>query len=124
MATFSKIAFQPTTMTTGTGLGTLVVATTTLGTTIHTGANVATTIDEVWLYANNTHSAAVTLTIEFGGVAAKDKIQQSIALSPSGLTLVCAGLVLQGNTTPKVITAFAGTASVVGIFGFVNRITA
>jgi len=124
MATFSKIAFQPTTMTTGTGLGTLVVATTTLGTTIHTGANVATTIDEVWLYANNTHSAAVTLTIEFGGVAAKDKIQQSIALSPSGLTLICAGLVLQGNTTPKVITAFAGTASVVGIFGFVNRITA
>jgi len=124
MATFSKIAFQPTTMTTGTGLGTLVVATVTLGTTIHTGANVPATIDEVWLYANNTHSAAVTLTIEFGGVAAKDKIQQSIALSPSGLTLICAGLVLQGNATPKVITAFASTASVVGIFGFVNRITA
>ena len=124
MATFSKIAFQPTTMTTGTGLGTLVVATTTLGTTIHTGANVATTVDEVWLYANNTHSSAVTLTIEFGGVAAKDKIQTSLALSPGGLILICAGLVLQGNTTPKVVTAFAGTASVVGIYGFVNRITA
>ena len=124
MATFSKIAFQPTTMTTGTGLGTLVVATTTLGTTIHTGANVATTIDEVWLYANNTHSSAVTLTIEFGGVADKDKIQTSLALSPGGLYLICAGLPLQGNTTPKVITAFAGTASKVGIFGYVNRITA
>ena len=124
MATFSKIAHQATTMTTGTGLGTLVVATTTLGTTIHTGANVATTVDEVWLYANNTHSSAVTLTIEFGGVAAKDKIQTSLALSPGGLILICAGLVLQGNTTPKVITAFAGTASVVGIYGYVNRITA
>ena len=124
MATFSKIAFQPTTMTTGTGLGTLVVATTTLGTTIHTGANVATTVDEVWLYANNTHSSAVTLTIEFGGVAAKDKIQTSLAVSPGGLILICAGLVLQGNTTPKVITAFAGTASVIGIYGYVNRITA
>jgi len=124
MATFSKIAFQPTTMTTGTGLGTLVVATATLGTTIHTGANVATTIDEVWLYANNTHSSAVTLTIEFGGVADKDKIQTSLALSPGGLYLICAGLPLQGNTTPKVITAFAGTASKVGIFGYVNRITA
>lgn len=124
MATFSKIAHQATTMTTGTGLGTLVVATTTLGTTIHTGANVATTVDEVWLYANNTHSSAVTLTIEFGGVAAKDKIQTSLALSPGGLILICAGLVLQGNTTPKVITAFAGTANVVGIYGFVNRITA
>ena len=124
MATFSKIAHQATTMTVGTGLGTLVVATTTLGTTIHTGANVATTVDEVWLYANNTHSSAVTLTIEFGGVAAKDKIQTSLALSPGGLILICAGLVLQGNTTPKVITAFAGTANVVGIYGFVNRITA
>ena len=123
MATFSKIAHQATTMTTGTGLGTLVVATATLGTTIHTGANVATTVDEVWLYANNTHSSAVTLTIEFGGVAAKDKIQTSLALSPGGLILICAGLVLQGNTTPKVITAFAGTASVVSVFGFVNRIT-
>ena len=124
MATFSKIAFQPTTMTTGTGLGTLVVATATLGTTIHTGANVATTIDEVWLYANNTHSSAVTLTIEFGGVADKDKIQTSLALSPGGLYLICAGLPLQGDATPKVITAFAGTASKVGIFGYVNRITA
>ena len=123
MATFSKIAHQATTMTTGTGLGTLVVATTTLGTTIHTGANLANILDEVWLYANNTHSSAVTLTIEFGGVAAKDKIQTSLALSPGGLILICAGLVLQGNTTPKVITAFAGTASVVSIFGFVNRIT-
>jgi len=124
MATYSKIAIQPTTMTTGTGLGTLVVATATLGTTIHTGANVATTVDEVWLYANNTHSSAVTLTIEFGGVAAKDKIQTSLALSPGGLILICAGLVLQGNATPKVITAFAGTANVVGIYGYVNRITA
>ena len=124
MATYSKLAIQPTTMTTGTGLGTLVVATATLGTTIHTGANVATTVDEVWLYANNTHSSAVTLTIEFGGVAAKDKIQTSLALSPGGLILICAGLVLQGNTTPKVITAFAGTASVVSIFGYINRITA
>ena len=43
MATFSKLAFQATTMTTGTGLGVLVAATATAGTTIHTGANVATT---------------------------------------------------------------------------------
>ena len=124
MATYSKIAFQPTTMTVGTGLGTLVVATATLGTTIHTAANVATTVDEVWLYANNTHSAAVTLTIEFGGVAAKDKIQTSLALAPSGMYLICAGVPLQGNATPKVITAFASVASVVGVFGYVNRITA
>ena len=124
MATFSKLAFQPTVMTTGTGLGTTVVATVTAGTTIHTCSNVATHIDEIWIYAVNTHSSAVVLTVEFGGVSVtQDIIQQSIAATPSGLVLVVAGLVVQGNTTPKIIRAFAGTASKIELFGFVNRIT-
>jgi hypothetical protein len=38
--------------------------------------------------------------------------------------LVTAGLVLQGNATAKVVRAFAGTASKISIFGYVNRITA
>ena len=123
MATFTKLALQPA-GTTGDGLGLTVVATATAGTAIHTASTTATTIDEIWLYAVNTHSSAVTLTIEFGGVSVtKDIIQQSIAASPSGLVLVCAGLILQGNATPKVVRAFAGTASKIEIFGFVNRIT-
>ena len=47
-----------------------------------------------------------------------------LALQPSGLVLVCAGLSIQGNATAKVVRAFAGTASKIEIFGFVNRITA
>ena len=124
MATFTKLAFQPA-GTTGTGLGIKVAATATAGTAIHTASSTATTIDELWLYAANIHSSAVTLTIEFGGVSVtKDIIQQSIAATPSGLVLVCAGLVIQGNATAKVVRAFAGTASKIEIFGFVNRITA
>lgn len=123
MATFTKLALQPA-GTTGDGLGILVAATATAGTAIHTASSTATTIDELWLYANNTHSSAVTLTIEFGGVAAKDQIRTSLALSPSGLVLVCAGLIIQGNATAKVVRAFAGTANVIGLFGYVNRITA
>ena len=123
MATFSKLAFQPTTMTVGTGLGTLVVATATAGTVIHTCANVATYIDELWLYAYNDHSSAVNLTVEFGGVTSpKDIIKSSLA-AQAGLVLICAGLVLQGNPTPVVVRAFAGTASKISIFGYVNRIT-
>ena len=123
MATFSKLAFQPTTMTVGTGLGTLVVATATAGTVIHTCSNVATHIDELWLYAYNHDTSAVALTVEFGGVTApKDVIKASIT-SQAGLILVSAGLVLQGNTTPVVVRAFAGTASKISIFGYVNRIT-
>ena len=124
MATFTKLALEPA-GTTGDGLGITVVATATPGTAIHTASSTATTIDELWLYAVNTHSSAVTLTVEFGGVnVAKDIIQTSLALSPSGLVLICAGLIIQGNATAKVVRAFAGTASKVEIFGYVNRITA
>ena len=122
MATFEKLALQPA-GTTGDGLGITVVATATAGTAIHTASSTAATIDELWLYANNIHSSAVVLTIEFGGVSVtKDMIQTSIAATPSGLVLVCAGLIIQGNATAKVVRAFAGTASKIELFGFVNRI--
>ena len=119
MATFTKLALQPA-GTTGDGLGITVVATATAGTAIHTASATAATIDEVWLYAVNIHTSAVTLTVEFGGTTGtSDYIQQSIAVSPSGLVLVCAGLILTGSVA---VTAFAGTASKIEIFGFVNRI--
>jgi hypothetical protein len=122
MATFTKLALQPA-GTTGDGLGITVVATATAGTAIHTASATPATIDEIWLYAVNTHSSDVVLTVEFGGVSVtKDIIQQSIAETPSGLVLVCAGLIVQGNATPKVIRAFADTASKIEIFGYVNRI--
>ena len=106
------------------GLGITVVATATAGTLIHTCSATAAEFDEIWLYAANIHSSAVTLTVEFGGVSVtKDIIQQSIAATPSGLVLVCAGLSVQGNATAKVVRAFAGTASKIELFGFVNRIS-
>ena len=123
MATFSKLALQPA-GTTGDGLGILVAATATAGTAIHTASATATTIDEVWLYAYNNDSSTILLTIVFGGVAApKDVIKVSVA-AQSGLLLVTAGLVVQGNATAKVVRAFAGTANKISIFGYVNRITA
>ena len=123
MATLSKLALQPAGAT-GDGLGILVVATATAGTAIHTASSTATTIDEVWLYAYNNHSASILLTIEYGGVTApKDVIKQTLT-AQSGLVLVVAGLLVQGNATPKVIRAFAATGSQISIFGYVNRITA
>jgi len=123
MATFSKIALQPA-GTTGDGLGILVAATATAGTAIHTASSTATTIDELWLYAYNNHSADILLTIEFGGVTApKDVIKDTIT-TRDGLILVVAGLVIQGNATPKVVRAFAATANQISLFGYVNRITA
>ena len=122
MATFTKLALQPA-GTTGDGLGILVVATATAGTAIHTASSTATTIDELWLYAYNNHSSSIILTLEFGGVTAPKDVIKSTITSQTGLTLVCAGLILQGNATAKVVRAFAGTASQVSLFGYVNRIT-
>lgn len=124
MATLSKLALQPTGGTTGTGLGIKISQTATAGTTIHTASTTATTIDEVWLYAVNTSTTNVKLTIEYGEATAPDGNIELTVLAESGLVSVIPGLVLQGNATAKVIKAFAATANVIVIHGFVNRITA
>ena len=123
MATFTKKTLEPTGGTTGTGLGIKVAATATAGTTIHTASSTTTTIDEIWLYAVNSSASAVKLTVEWGQADAPDgNIELTIA-AESGLVLVTPGLLLQGNATAKVVKAFAATANVIVIHGYVNRIT-
>jgi len=122
MATFTKKTLEPA-GTTGTGLGIKVAATATAGTAIHTGSTTTTTIDEVWLYVVNSSSSAVKLTIEWGEATAPDgNIEQTIS-AESGLYLIAPGLLIQGNATAKVVRAFAATANVLVIHGYVNRIT-
>lgn len=122
MATFTKLTLQPA-GSTGTGLGIKVAATATAGTAIHTASATASTIDEIWLYAVNSSTSAVKLTVEWGQADAPDgNIELTIA-AESGLVLVTPGLLLQGNATAKVVRAFAATANVILIHGYVNRIT-
>ena len=114
MATFSKVVLSGGTS----GANILVAATATAGTLIHT-AN-ATALDEIWLFAQNNTTADVVLTIEFGGVSSpKDLVIQTIP-TKSGLVNVIPGIPLTGSL---VVRAFAGTASVISIAGFVNRIS-
>jgi hypothetical protein len=122
MATFTKLALQPA-GTTGTGLGVKIAATATAGTAVHTASATATTIDEIWLYAVNSSSASVKLTIEWGEATAPDGNIEVTILPEAGLVTVIPGLLLQGNATAKVVRAFAGTTNVIVIHGFVNRIT-
>ena len=122
MATFTKKTLEPA-GTTGTGLGIKVAATSTAGTAIHTASATTTTIDEIWLYAVNSSASAVKLTVEWGQADAPDgNIELTIA-AESGLVLVTPGLLLQGNATARVVRAFAATANVILIHGYVNRIT-
>ena len=121
MATFTKLALQPA-GSTGTGLGIKVAATSGTGTAIHTASTTVTTIDEVWLYAVNTSSSSVKLTLQFGGTTAVDNDIELTVLPEAGLVTIIPGLLLQGNATARVVRAFAGTADVVVVYGFVNRI--
>jgi hypothetical protein len=120
MATFSKTILSGSTD----GKGILVAQTATAGTTIHTGSSTATTLDEIWLYAVNTSASDVKLTIEWGGVTAPNDHIEYTVKAENGLYLVAAGLLIKGNATPLVVRAFAGTANVIAIHGYVNRITA
>ena len=126
MATYSKISLQPTAGTSNQGVPIPVGSTGgvgTNGTTIHTTGSSSTAFDEIWLYATNTTTAAVVLTIQFGGNALVNQIQQTIPAN-SGLTLVIPGLVLTGTgSAANTVYAYAGTASVVNISGYVNRIS-
>ena len=100
-----------------------VAATATPGTAIHTASSTATTIDEIWLYAVNTSASAVKLTLEWGEATAPDGNIELTVQPEAGLVTLTPGLLLQGHATPKVVKAFAATADVITIHGFVNRIS-
>jgi hypothetical protein len=120
MATYSKQLLSGSTV----GAPITVVATASTGTTIHATGTSAAIIDEVWLYATNTSTAAVNLTIQYGGTGA---VQNAITISipaQSGLTLVVPGLILTGTgSVATTVYAYAATASVVTVSGYVNRVS-
>jgi len=99
-----------------------VVQTATAGDTIHTAVagTTAGTYDEIWLWAYNGHTADVVLTIEFGGATVPD--QNIVVTIPykAGLVPIVPGLILQNE---MIVKAFAATANVITINGFVNAIT-
>jgi hypothetical protein len=119
MATYSKITLSGSTD----GRPIKVAATATPGTTIHTGSATATTYDEIWLYCQNTDTTARKLTVEFGGTSSPDDLLELTVAAESGLVLVVPGLVIKGNATQLVVRAFAASANVLTITGFVNRIS-
>ena len=117
MATYTKALLSGSTN----GRQILVEEIATAGTLIHTAVAGTSNIDEIWLWATNSDTVARALTIEYGGVAdPTDLITVTIPLQ-GGLVLVLPGLVLQNSL---VVRAFAETADVIMVSGFVNEITA
>jgi len=120
MATFTKTLLSGSTQ----GKAIKVVATASTGTTIHATGTSATNIDEVWLYAYNSSTGPVSLTVQYGGTTAVDNDIKIDIPATSGLTLVAPGLILTGTgSAANTIAAYAGTANVITISGYVNRIS-
>ena len=99
-----------------------IAAIATAGTLLHTAVagQTAGTYDEIWLWAYNSHSVNLGLTIEFGGPDAPDQNIRLTIPFQQGLILVVPGLILQNEATVK---AFATITNLITVMGFVNAIT-
>lgn len=120
MATFTKVALSGSTQ----GKAIKVAATASTGTTIHATGTSSSIIDEVWLYAYNSSTGPITLTIQYGGTTAVDNDIKIDVPPTSGLTLIVPGLILTGTgAAANTVYAYAGTTNVITISGYVNRIS-
>lgn len=117
MAAFSRILLSGSTS----GRPIKVAATATPGTTIHTAVSGAAGFDEVYLWASNSNTGSLALTIEWGGTTDPDDLLlKAFVLPPlSGPIPIISGLSINGGL---VVRAFAGTANLTLIAGHVNRI--
>ena len=98
-----------------------VTKTTTAGDLIHTAVAGTSSIDEIYIYANNTSAATILLTVEWGGVSSPDDLIEFNVPSETGLYCITPGMLLQNGL---IVRAFASAANLITISGFVNRITA
>ena len=89
-------------------------------TTVHTSSGTAGDIDEIWLYASNTDTSDIKVTLKFGGTDDPDDIIEVIVGAEAGLVLLVPGLILKGGSL--VLLGAAATAAKVTVFGYVNRI--
>ena len=117
MATFSRILLSGSTS----GKSIKVVATATAGTAIHTAVSGAVSYDEIYAWVTNTSTSTVTLTVEYGGVSDPDNlIVKALVIPASSPPIpILTGQVLNGGLA---VAAFASSANVLLITGYVNRI--
>jgi hypothetical protein len=99
-----------------------VAATATAGTLLHTAIAGTSSWDEVYAWVTNTSGSAATLTIEWGGVTDPDDlIVKALSIPANSPPIqIVPGVILQNGLA---VRAFAGTANVLLITGYVNRIS-
>jgi hypothetical protein len=103
----------------GDGNGIIINPTATAGTTVHTAESTPIK-DEIFIYAFNTDTDDVIVTLEWGGVVDPDNTIEVVVPATDGLHLLTPGLILSND---DVVKCFASVTNVIVIYGFVNRIT-
>ena len=124
MATFTKGLLSGTSADDGQAY-----AVTDVVTTVHTAPSVATSYDEIWIYATNASMTDADIVLDIGWGADPDtlddnRIKQTLA-ADEGYVLVIPGLILQGNaTTALEVQVKASATNSINLTGYVNHITA
>jgi len=88
-------------------------------TTLHTAIATADGLDECWIWAYNSHTADLLITVEFGGTTDPDEVIEYTVPFDDGPHLVVPGLILAGGLT---LGAKGGTTNLIVCYGYVNRI--
>jgi hypothetical protein len=100
-----------------------VSATAISATLVHTGPTSTNTIDEIWLYAANSTTNAVTCWLEWGNAASSSQRISFEVSALAGPELIIPGFPLQGRSaTGASIYVGASTSNVLSLYGYVNRI--
>lgn len=88
--------------------------------TVHTATSGTTNWDDVWIWAINTYTSSVTLSLYFGGHSSVgDMVVHDYDIPVGGLPiLICPGLFIQNS---GVVEAYASVANKINLIGYVNR---
>jgi hypothetical protein len=105
------------------GLPIQLSATAGAGTTLHTMVTGTTTMDRVFMFAANSSSLAINVTIEWG--ASTTRLSEVVPGKVTSYPII-SGLPLwgrSGSVSATVLKGYASTSAVINIFGYVNRVT-
>lgn len=127
MASYTKMNLSPG-GTEGDGNPVPVTDTSGNGSFIHDTSTNENVLDEIWLWATNVHTSSVEVTLHVGyltSASAAVTERMIVTLPPkSGWHPILQGIPLRASgTTARRTAAFAGTADVINVIGYVNRIT-
>ena len=118
MSTFSKIVLSGSTA----GHG-IIVSGVDSAAAITVHAPDDTDTDEIWVWADSSHTASLLLELEFGGVTNPQHVIHQTIYPDLGLQLVVPGLIIVADAAPAV-EAFCATVNQIALFGYVIRETA